>query len=120
EKCPPQSPQKRERCPQNFFDPVLRRFAERSGLASLRYETELVDFVEHENGVTATVKNLQTGALETIEAAYLVGCDGGASTVRQKLDIPMEGPEALTYTTNVIFRCDGLEKLHRMEPGYRY
>jgi len=120
EKCPPQSPQKRERCPQNFFDPVLRRFAERSGLASLRYETELVDFVEHENGVTATVKNLQTGTLETIEAAYLVGCDGGASTVRQKLDIPMEGPEALTYTTNVIFRCDGLEKLHRMEPGYRY
>ena len=120
EKCPPQSPQKRERCPQNFFDPVLRRFAERSGLTTLRYETELVDFAEREDGVSATVKNLRTGETETIAAAYLVGTDGGASTVRQKLGIPMEGPEALTYTTNVIFRCDGLEKLHRMKPGYRY
>jgi len=44
EKSPPQSPQKRERCPQNFFDPVLRRFAERSA-ARLVYETELVGFV---------------------------------------------------------------------------
>jgi len=117
---PPQSPQKRERCPQNFFDPVLRRFAERSEIASLRYETELLDFTEHANGVTARVRDLRTGRDETIEADYLVGTDGGASTVRQGLDIPMEGPDALTYTTNVIFRCDGLEKLHRMKPAYRY
>jgi len=27
ERPPPESPQKRERCPQNFFDPVLARFA---------------------------------------------------------------------------------------------
>src|SRR5690242_14604542 len=27
EPCPPQSPQKRERCPQDMFDPILRRFA---------------------------------------------------------------------------------------------
>jgi 2-polyprenyl-6-methoxyphenol hydroxylase-like FAD-dependent oxidoreductase len=120
EKCPPQSPQKRERCPQNFFDPVLRRFAESSNLVNVRYETELVDFTEQEGGVTATVKNLRNGELETINATYMVGTDGGASTVRQKLGIPMEGPEALTYTTNIIFRCDGLEKLHRLKPAYRY
>ncbi|MFK4444247.1 2-polyprenyl-6-methoxyphenol hydroxylase-like FAD-dependent oxidoreductase [Caballeronia udeis] len=120
EPCPPQSPQKRERCPQNFFDPVLRRFAERSTLATLRYETELLSFVEHAQGVTATVRNLRTGELEDIDACYLVGTDGGASTVRQALDIPMEGPAALTYTTNVIFRCDGLEQLHTMKPAYRY
>src|SRR6187401_2329944 len=31
EQKPPQSPEKRERCPQNFFDPVLTRFALRDG-----------------------------------------------------------------------------------------
>ena len=31
EPCPPESPQKRERVPQDMFDPILRRFAERSG-----------------------------------------------------------------------------------------
>jgi 2-polyprenyl-6-methoxyphenol hydroxylase-like FAD-dependent oxidoreductase len=28
EQPPPESPQKRERCPQNMFDPILRQFAE--------------------------------------------------------------------------------------------
>ena len=32
--CPPQSPQKRERCPQNFFDPVIARFARRSRMSA--------------------------------------------------------------------------------------
>ncbi|MGI4814184.1 MAG: FAD-dependent oxidoreductase [Janthinobacterium lividum] len=120
EKLPPQSPQKRERCPQNFFDPVLRRFAERSGLATLQYNTELVDLAEHADGVTATVRDSQTGETRTIETDYLVGSDGGASVVRQKLGIEMEGPPALTYTTNVIFRCDNLEQLHNKKPGYRF
>ncbi|MBK4737378.1 FAD-dependent oxidoreductase [Noviherbaspirillum pedocola] len=120
EKSPPQSPQKRERCPQNFFDPVLRRFAERSGLCSLRYETELIGFIEHEDKVVATLRDSRSGKEETVVASYMVGTDGGASTVRRRLDIPMDGPEALTYTTNIIFRCDGLEKLHRMRPAYRY
>ena len=39
EPCPPQSPQKRERCPQNFFDPELQRFVRRSGLVELNFET---------------------------------------------------------------------------------
>ena len=30
EKCPPQSPQKRERVPQDMFDPILQRFVRRS------------------------------------------------------------------------------------------
>src|ERR1700744_600235 len=46
EPCPPESPQKRERVPQDMFDPILRRFAERSGCATLRYNRELVDFTE--------------------------------------------------------------------------
>ncbi|WP_296560637.1 FAD-dependent oxidoreductase [Pigmentiphaga sp.] len=120
EPAPPQSPQKRERCPQNFFDPVLRRFAQRSGLADLQYETELLDLSEHADGVLARVRDHRMGITRTMVASYLVGTDGGASTVRQHLGIPMEGPDALTYTTNVIFRCDGLERMHRMRPAYRY
>src|SRR5262249_1814368 len=52
--------------------------------------------------------------------AYLVGCDGGTSLVRERLGIAMSGEPALTYTTNVIFRCPGLEKLHDKAPAYRF
>ena len=120
EKCPPQSPQKRERCPQNFFDPVLRRFAERSPGVHLVYNTELVKFEEHEDGVTATVRDVATGKEIRVEADYLVGTDGGASMVRQALGIVMTGEPALTYTTNVVFRTKNLEQLHDKRPAYRY
>jgi 2-polyprenyl-6-methoxyphenol hydroxylase-like FAD-dependent oxidoreductase len=120
EKCPPQSPQKRERCPQNFFDPVLRRFASQFPSVTMSYETELVGFVEDEEGVTSTVKDVKTGETRHIRSQYLVGTDGGASGVRQGLGIQMSGEPTLTYTTNVVFRTDNLEALHHLKPAYRY
>ena len=120
EPLPPQSPQKRERCPQNFFDPVLARFANRSGLADIRYFTELLDFQETSGGVIARLRQTRTGEEVLVEAAYLVGCDGGASTVRSALGIGMSGEGVLTYTANAVFRCPGLEDLHHQQPAYRY
>src|SRR5260370_182506 len=42
ERCPPQSPEKRERCPQDMFDPILTRFARRFPHVSIRYGAELI------------------------------------------------------------------------------
>lgn len=120
EKCPPQSPQHRERCPQNFFDPVLTRFARRSGKVDLRYRTELVSFVDEGDFVTATLRSVEDGRTYEIEADYMVGTDGGSSMVRSALGIDMLGDGALTYTTNAIFQCAGLEQLHTTRPAYRY
>jgi 2-polyprenyl-6-methoxyphenol hydroxylase-like FAD-dependent oxidoreductase len=120
EQAPPQSPQKRERCPQNFFDPVLLRFAQQWPDVTISYHTELLGFTEHADGVVARVRDVRGGDEREIEAQYLVGSDGGASTVRQSLGIAMSGAPTLTYTTNVVFRCEGLERLHDKKPGYRF
>ena len=53
-------------------------------------------------------------------ARYLVGCDGARSLVRETLGIAMRGNPALTYTTNVIFRCPDLLSLHDKGKAYRY
>ncbi|MBP0495898.1 FAD-dependent monooxygenase [Pararoseomonas indoligenes] len=117
----PQSTYSRgERCPQNFFDPVLSRFASSFPTVTIRRETELLRFEDDGTRVTARLKDLRSGAEDTVEAAYLVGCDGGASTVREALGIPMQGSPVLTYTTNCIFRCENLEALHDKKPGYRF
>jgi 2-polyprenyl-6-methoxyphenol hydroxylase-like FAD-dependent oxidoreductase len=118
-KPPVQSPVGRERCPQDMFDPILRRWVESMPATTLRYHTTLMSFVEGAEGVTATVRN-EAGQEETIEADFLVGADGGASTVRQGLGITMTGNPALTYTTNVIFRCPGFWQLHDKKKGYRF
>lgn len=120
EKPPAQSPQKRERCPQNFFDPVLSRFARESGRVEMRYGTELVGFEDRGDHVLAHLEDVSTQERSQVQAAFLVGCDGGASTVRQSLGIAMSGEPVLTYTTNAVFRCAGLEQLHDKKPGYRF
>ena len=118
-KPPPQSPVGRERCPQDMFDPILRRWVETMPAATLRYQTTLLSFVEGTDGVKATLQN-SAGEEETVEADFLVGADGGGSTVRQGLGIAMAGNAALTYTTNVIFRCPGFWELHDKKKGYRF
>jgi 2-polyprenyl-6-methoxyphenol hydroxylase-like FAD-dependent oxidoreductase len=120
EPCPLESPQKRERVPQDMFDPILTRFARSFPCVTLRHETELVSFKETADGVRAQVRDLKTGETQSVEADHMVGADGGASTVREQLGIGMSGNPALTYTTNVMFRCPNFSELHDKGKGYRF
>lgn len=117
---PPYSPQKRERCPQNMFDAILRRFAESHASVQLKLRHKLLALTQEDDGVTASVHDLAHDRMLTIRARYLVGCDGGRSTTREQLGITMSGRGLLPYTTNVIFRCENFDALHPRPPGYRY
>jgi 2-polyprenyl-6-methoxyphenol hydroxylase-like FAD-dependent oxidoreductase len=117
---PKESPQRRERCPQNMFDPILRAFAASQPSVTLRYRTRLVSFTQDSDAVTAVVENAETGAREEISAKYIVGCDGARSLVRETLGIAMQGNPVLTHTTNVIFRCPHLLALHDKGKAYRH
>jgi 2-polyprenyl-6-methoxyphenol hydroxylase-like FAD-dependent oxidoreductase len=117
---PKESPQRRERCPQNMFDPILRAFAASQKNVALRYRTRLVSFTQNADLVTAVVENAETGAREEILSRYIVGCDGARSLVRETLGIAMQGNPVLTYTTNVIFRCPQLLSLHDKGKAYRH
>ena len=120
EPTPPQSPQHRERQPQNFFDPVIARFAARQAPVSLRYQTELLDITEHAGEVTARVRDTRSGRTWTIEAAYVAACDGGGSRIRESLGIELPTDTVLTYTSNAIFRSDSLWQVAEVRPGYRF
>ncbi len=120
ERPPPESPQHRERCPQNMFDPILCKFARSQPTVTLLYRHELVTFEQDDEGVTAHIVDHATGEKKTVRARFLVGCDGARSTVRTQLGIGMQGRGLLTNTTNVIFRCPDFNSLHDKKPGYRY
>ena len=117
---PKESPQRRERCPQNMFDPILRAFAASQKTVEMRYRTRLISFTQTADRVTAVVENAETGVREDIVARYIVGCDGARSLVRETLGITMHGTPVLTYTTNVIFRCPNLLSLHDKGKAYRH
>lgn len=119
-KSPPQSPQTRERCPQNMFDPILAKFARSFESVNIMYRHRVGAFEQDADGVTVTLEDLDNGGEKTVRARYLVACDGANSRIRQALGITQTGQPALTYTTNVIFRCEGFEKLHGRKVGYRF
>jgi 3-(3-hydroxy-phenyl)propionate hydroxylase len=58
--------------------------------AEIRRETTLVGLEQDADKVTAFV-TYPDGSSEAIEAAYVVGCDGGRSTVRKLSDIAFDG-----------------------------
>lgn len=68
----------------------------------VRWNTELQDFTQDDGGTSATIKN-SSGETETIEAKYLVGCDGSKSLVRHSLGLTFEGStfERFFYVADV-------------------
>ncbi|WP_327693335.1 FAD-dependent oxidoreductase [Streptomyces sp. NBC_00459] len=94
-------------CSQNDLEPVLLENARALG-GDLRFSTELMSFDQDHDGVTARVKNRETGEHTTIRADYLVAADGPRSPVREQLGIGQNGPGDLFHNVSVTFTSRGL------------
>ncbi len=68
---------------------ILERLASDPG-AEIRMNTKLVSCIQDDDGVTAAVE-CDEGEPQELRARYLVGCDGGRSTVRELAGIEFEG-----------------------------
>jgi hypothetical protein len=69
--------------------------------------------------VTAVV-HANDAAQETICASYLAACDGGSSTVRKQLGIPLQGEGNIRKLRQALFRCDDLYERIPMGKGRHY
>jgi 2-polyprenyl-6-methoxyphenol hydroxylase-like FAD-dependent oxidoreductase len=117
---PPQSPEKRQRCPQIWFNPILERAATEYDTVSIRHHHRLETFRESTDGVVADVRNTLTGEPLQIRAQYLVACDGAASEVRNALGVPMLGNPALSYSINLFIRSPTMLSSHKLGEAERY
>jgi len=77
-------------CPQSRLEPILLDETRRLG-GDVRYRTELMSFTQGDTGVTATIRDLGTGATSVVRADYLVAADGTHSPIRRELDISTSG-----------------------------
>ena len=92
---------------QNKLEPLLKEVAEATPNVTVRYGCEVVDLEQDEEGVSVHCR-LKNGAAETLRASYLAGCDGGASVVRKKLGIQLEGRGRIRDVSQVSFWSDEL------------
>lgn len=91
---------------QYTLEPFLKSVAETLPSVTVRYACEFLSLRQDATGVTARVQT--PGGAQDIRAAYVVGCDGGASPVRRELGIPLSGEGNLLALRQALFRCDEL------------
>lgn len=91
---------------QYSLEPLLRTVAEEQPTVTVRYSCGLTSFEQDDGGVT--VRLTGDDGEQTVRADYLVGCDGGTSTVRKDLGIRLEGKGALATLRQVFFRSRDL------------
>jgi 2,4-dichlorophenol 6-monooxygenase len=92
--------------PQHLLEPLFRERAEElNGKDNVRFRNELVDFEQDADGVTATIKNLDTDEDYTVRAKYMIGADAG-KTVGPKIGAQMVGADAWVDVVSLIFDAD--------------
>ncbi|WP_334028587.1 FAD-dependent monooxygenase [Alteromonas sp. P256] len=90
---------------QHIMEPIIHQGAVDAG-ADVRFNKELIDFTQDDDGVLATVKDRKTGATETIQAKYMIGADGGNSMIADKLGISFKGQAGLGSAVTAWIEAD--------------
>lgn len=108
------------RVSQILIEPVLKQTAEENQRVEVRFSWRLESFVQDAEGVTAVIKNTKTGEEEAVRSRFLVGCDGGSSTVRTQLGIKNEGQPNVARLYMVHFRSKAVELLQRFGIAWHY
>jgi 2-polyprenyl-6-methoxyphenol hydroxylase-like FAD-dependent oxidoreductase len=86
---------------------LLKNFVEQQKSVTMHWGCEFISLDQDVGGVTVQTK-MSDGSLRQFRAAYVVGCDGGASPVRHALDISLRGEGNLLSLRQALFRCDEL------------
>lgn len=97
------SPEAFMRCPQQWFDPILRERATEIQTNVLRYRTRFEEFEDRGDAIHARLTNTVDGEKQVVIADYLVACDGANSGVRDSLGIAADGNGDLSYEINIYF-----------------
>jgi 2-polyprenyl-6-methoxyphenol hydroxylase-like FAD-dependent oxidoreductase len=88
---------------QNLLEPLLKARAQELG-AELRFGTDMVSFVQDAEGVTAVIRDRDSGTEATVHARYMIAADGSHSRVRDFLQIPLLGRGLLSRSATIYFR----------------
>jgi 2-polyprenyl-6-methoxyphenol hydroxylase-like FAD-dependent oxidoreductase len=95
---------------QDIFEPIMRRGAEATGLAELRFGHEARRIRRgtsaDDDRAVVGVTERSTGRQYEVEAEYLIAADGADSAVREQLGIVRQGPLGLGHFVNVYFYAD--------------
>lgn len=119
-------PEPLQRASQMFVERILKDELDQKDCVDLRFGWRLNGFDQTGDGVTAEIENLASGETETVACGYLVGCDGGRSTVRKALGIEYDGKSGeerdfmMGQMLSVYFEAPGLYDVMQTDAPWQF
>ncbi len=96
-----------QQAPQPLVEQILREAADASGHAALLTGWRVTAATPNSSTVTVTIQD-RDGREKTVEADYVLGCDGARSLIRDVIGARYEGSVDGRRSVNVTFRAPGL------------
>jgi 2-polyprenyl-6-methoxyphenol hydroxylase-like FAD-dependent oxidoreductase len=114
------TPEPPHRINQLFLEPILLEHAASLPNVRLLNRTQVGDFEQDADGVTAHATDLDTGDTRRIRCRYMVGCDGGSSGVRKRIGAKLEGTAVIQRVQSTYIRAPQLRALIPGKPAWSY
>ena len=105
---PVEQPERGQQVGQPVVEEVLRAAANRQDLIELRLGSKVLAVAQTQNGARVTVQDMNSSATETIDADYVLGCDGGSSLVRPAMGGAFQGGSGVRPNLSILFHAPGL------------
>jgi 2-polyprenyl-6-methoxyphenol hydroxylase-like FAD-dependent oxidoreductase len=112
------TPEPPHRANQIFLEPVLFEHVASLPRVTILNRMEIESVEQSDAEAVATVRNLETGDTARIACCYLVGCDGGRSTVRRTIGARLEGDAVVQRVQATFIRAPELIRLQKDERSW--
>ncbi len=99
-----------ERLPQYLTEEVMRRHVVKLENVTCLFGWSMESFTQDDNGASVTISNADSNEKRSLEAEYLVGCDGARSLVRDGLGIDRGGEDFDQRMVLAVFRSRELHE----------
>ena len=119
-------PEPLHRASQMFVEDILKSEIDERDNVDSRFGWQLNSFQNNPEYVIAQIEDLKSGLIEEVSCGYLVGCDGGQSTVRKALDIKYvgKGGEEVDFMlgrmASIYFEAPDLYDVMKIDPPWQF
>lgn len=112
------TPEPPHRINQIYLEPILFACAEAQPHIRILNRVQVDSFAQSDHGVVAQAVDLDSDQGFTIAADYLIGCDGGRSTVRKLIGSKLSGTDVVQRVQSTYIHAPALKDLVTQKPAW--
>ena len=120
------TPEPLHRASQMYVEAVLKQHVDGLSSVDVRFGWRMTDLSPRVDHVVVELHHPKSNAHRTVKCGYLVGCDGGLSTVRRRLGIPYEGEKGseigymMGQMLSVYFEAPNFHSVSEKKPAWQW